>query len=103
MSQHQPRPYRHETAGKVWPTRKMAHRPPTYLSCASLARELDVCERTVQEMVRRGVLPAPVKLSPGCVRWNWFAVQAALESRSAFESPVEDPFMKGLGNVTSSR
>jgi predicted DNA-binding transcriptional regulator AlpA len=71
----------------------MTHRPPTFLSCASLARELDVCERTVQEMVRRGVLPPPVKLSAGCVRWNWFAVQAALESMDATGSPIEDPFI----------
>jgi hypothetical protein len=54
-------------------------------------------------MVRRGVLPPPVKLSPGCVRWNWLAVQAALESLAAIGSSVEDPFMKGVRNVTSSR
>jgi predicted DNA-binding transcriptional regulator AlpA len=103
MSHHPPTPRGEMANGTTWSRRKLAHRPPTYLSCASLARELDVCERTVQKMVRRGVLPPPVKLSPGCVRWNWLAVQAALESLAAIGSSVEDPFMKGVRNVTSSR
>jgi predicted DNA-binding transcriptional regulator AlpA len=55
-------------------------RPPSYISRASLARELDMAESTVDEMVRRGVLPRPVKLSPGCVRWRWEAVEMALAS-----------------------
>jgi hypothetical protein len=37
-------------------------------------------------MVRRGVLPKPVKLSSGCVRWRWESVDRALLSMSG-ESP----------------
>ena len=66
----------------------MSNRPASELSCASLARELDVSETTVHEMVRRGVLPAPVgKLSAGCVRWCWAEVQLALGSLSADKVP----------------
>jgi hypothetical protein len=39
-----------------------------YLSRASLAKALDMAESTVDEMVKRGVLPPPIKLSTGCVR-----------------------------------
>lgn len=53
---------------------------PSYLSKASLATELDVSESTVDEMVRRGVIPKPVRLSAGCVRWRWETVDQALAS-----------------------
>jgi predicted DNA-binding transcriptional regulator AlpA len=55
-------------------------RPPSFLSRSSLAAELDVCESTVDELVRRGVIPKPLRLTSGCVRWSWDAVQMALAS-----------------------
>lgn len=77
-------------------------RPPSYLSCASLARELDVSESTVTEMVKRGVLPKPIKLSSGTVRWRWAAVEIALASLAdgADGQASTDPFMVGVKNVT---
>ncbi len=51
-----------------------------YLSRASLATALQISESTVDEMVRRGVLPRPVRLSSGCVRWRWASVDQALAS-----------------------
>lgn len=80
----------------------MSNRPASYLSCASLARELDVSETTVHEMVRRGMLPPPVKLSAGCVRWCWSEVQAALGSLSADKVSESDPFLMGVRNATSA-
>lgn len=79
-------------------------RPPSYLSCASLARELDVSETTVHEMVRRGVLPKPVKLSNGCVRWRWADVDMALGSMSTSRigEAASDPFLVGARHATSA-
>lgn len=76
-------------------------RPPSYVTCSTLARELEVSETTVYEMVRRGVLPQPVKLSSGCVRWCWAEVQTALGSLSAGHASdvANDPFIAGLKNV----
>lgn len=78
-------------------------RPPSFLSRSSLAAELDISESTVDEMVRRGVLPKPVRLSPGCVRWSWLSVEAALASLGR---PVDegggDPFMAGARNATKA-
>ncbi len=51
-----------------------------YLSRSSLAEALDVSESTVTELVRRGVLPKPIPLSSGCVRWRWETVDNALAS-----------------------
>lgn len=53
---------------------------PAYLTRASLAAALEISESTVDEMVRRGVLPKPVKMSAGCVRWRWETVDRALAS-----------------------
>lgn len=83
----------------------MAERRPAFMACSTLAHELDVSETTVHEMVRRGVLPRPVKLSSGCARWCWDDVQRALGSLSktaATGEPV-DPFMAGAFNATSSQ
>jgi predicted DNA-binding transcriptional regulator AlpA len=55
---------------------------PAYLSRASLAAALEISESTVDEMVRRGIIPKPVRLSPGCVRWRWDTVDAALVTLS---------------------
>jgi predicted DNA-binding transcriptional regulator AlpA len=82
----------------------MTDRMPAYLSCASLARELDVSETTVNEMVRRGVLPKPYKLSAGCVRWRWNEVEVALASLKAGTQTVpDDPYLKGAQNVAKQQ
>jgi len=79
-------------------------RPPSYLSCATLARELDVSETTVHEMVRRGVLPKPLKLSGGCVRWRWADVETALGSMApGAPAAASDPFMKGAIDATATQ
>ena len=80
-------------------------RPPSYLSCASLARELDMSETTVRDMVERGVLPKPVRLSSGCVRWCWDDVQMALAGSAATAGALSssDPYMAGAKNVTAAR
>jgi predicted DNA-binding transcriptional regulator AlpA len=77
---------------------------PAFMSRATLAHALDMAESTLDEMVKRGVLPRPIKLSPGCVRWSWEAVRVALDSLAdtgSCKSP-SDPFMAGVENVTTS-
>lgn len=77
-------------------------RPPSYVSVRSLARELDVSETTVSEMVRRGVLPPPLRLSSGCVRWCWADVERALGALSGGRFPAdEDPFLRGVRDATA--
>lgn len=73
-------------------------RPPSYVSKATLAAELDISESTVDEYVRRDLLPKPIQLG-GSVRWNWSQVQASLEPLAGSGQP-SDPFMVGLKNVS---
>ena len=72
------------------------------VSKATLAAALDVCESTVDELVRRGVLPKPLKLTPGCVRWLWPGVQQALASLTGTSDDASDPFMTGAKNVAKT-
>jgi predicted DNA-binding transcriptional regulator AlpA len=80
----------------------LGDRPPSYVSKATLAAELDVSESTIDDYVQRGLLPKPIKLG-GCVRWRWATVQASLDPLAgAGGFPDNDPFMAGLKNVSAA-
>ena len=75
-------------------------RPPAYVSRSTLAHELDCAESTVDELVKRGVLPKPLHLSSGCVRWCWDDVVLALASlKEGADASEDDPFMERIKNV----
>ena len=71
-------------------------------SKATLATALDVSESTVDELVKRGVLPKPMRLTPGCVRWSWPAVERALASLAGTSDDASDPYMKGAKNAAQT-
>jgi predicted DNA-binding transcriptional regulator AlpA len=74
---------------------------PPYVSRKTLAEALEISESTVDDMVRRGVLPKPVRLSPGCIRWRWETVDAALASRvPGADAGHADPYMQGVRDAT---
>jgi predicted DNA-binding transcriptional regulator AlpA len=70
------------------------------MSRKELAWELSCSESTVDELVRRGRIPSPIKLTPGCVRWWWPAVEAALSSVGTVDATVDDPYMAGAVNAS---
>jgi predicted DNA-binding transcriptional regulator AlpA len=70
------------------------------MSRKELAWELSCSESTVDELVRRKVIPKPVKLTPGCVRWWWNAVQERLAALTDELDDV-DPYMAGAINATT--
>jgi len=74
----------------------LGDRPPSYVSKATLAAELDVSESTVDALVQRGVLPKPVRVG-GSVRWSWAQVDASLAATNT--AAEADPFMQGVANV----
>ena len=49
-----------------------------YISRAELAGRLSISENSIDEMVRRGVLPGPTKQSSRGPRWSWRAVETTL-------------------------
>ena len=72
-------------------------RPPAYPSKSSLARELDCAESTIDELVRKGVLPPPLRLSGGCVRWCWQDVTMALASlKQDGTANANDPYLAAV-------
>lgn len=73
----------------------LGDRPPAYPSKATLAAELDISESTVDEWVRRGFLPKPIRCG-GAVRWCWAEVAASLNPQA---DNGNDPFLKGLDNA----
>lgn len=72
-----------------------APRPPSIVSKATLAAELDMSETTVHQYVKRGLLPKPIRRG-GSVRWCWAEVDAALRGDGA---NAYDQFIAGLSNV----
>jgi predicted DNA-binding transcriptional regulator AlpA len=82
----------------------MADGPPTYVSKSRLAHELDCAESTVDEMVRRGVLPKPYHLSNGCVRWCWLEIDASIKSlRSEADVTDIDPYILGARDAAKEK
>lgn len=79
-------------------SRTAANRPPSFMSRKELAWELSISESTIDELVRRGVIPPAMKLTPGCVRWSWTAVETALASLTG-ATDDSDPFMVGARNA----
>jgi predicted DNA-binding transcriptional regulator AlpA len=73
-------------------------RPPSFMSRKELAWELSISESTIDELVRRGIIPKPTKLTPGCVRWSWTAVETALASLAS-TADDGDQFMQGARNA----
>jgi predicted DNA-binding transcriptional regulator AlpA len=69
------------------------------MSRKELAWELSVSESTIDDFVRRGVIPAPIRLTDGCVRWWWSAVESALASVG--ETGNIDPYMMGAANAAA--
>lgn len=80
------------------PTVGTGSRPPSYMSRKELAWELSVSESTVDELVSRGTIPPSVKLTSGCVRWLWPAVETALASLGG-AGDDGDQFMQGAKNA----
>jgi predicted DNA-binding transcriptional regulator AlpA len=73
---------------------------PAYVSKKKLAEQLDVAESTVDELVRREVLPKPYHLSSGCVRWSWQEIDLAIKSlRGKNEVNDLDPYIVGAKNA----
>jgi predicted DNA-binding transcriptional regulator AlpA len=72
--------------------------PPPYPTKATLAALLDCSESTVDEWVRRGIIPRPIKLPTGGVRWRWEDVDLALKGYAA-GTGGEDPISRGIRNA----
>jgi predicted DNA-binding transcriptional regulator AlpA len=77
---------------------------PSYVSRARMAQELDCAPSTIDEMVRRGILPKPVKLLSHCVRWRWAEVEMAIDliqKAKPRSDDEDDPIMRTVNDPTT--
>jgi predicted DNA-binding transcriptional regulator AlpA len=75
-------------------------RVPAYCSRRTLAKELDCAESTVDELVKRGVLPKPVHITSSCVRWIWDDIKLAIASLKEQTTPAQsDPYLAKIRNM----
>lgn len=63
----------------------------SYLSRRALAAELMISESALDDYVRRGLLPPPIRISPGCLRWRWETVDDILRSGEAPRWSTREP------------
>lgn len=74
---------------------------PAYLSRASLAQMLDCAEKTVDELVRRGIIPPPRQWLDRTARWRWADVEMALEGYGV--AGGGDPYSAGIRNAQAQK
>ena len=72
----------------------------SYLTKAALAAELMISESTVDDFVRRGLLPPPLRISSGCVRWRWETVDEVLKAcQGQLRAPDEVSEQEGVRRI----
>jgi predicted DNA-binding transcriptional regulator AlpA len=83
---------------------------PDYVSAETLAYRLDCSRSTVDDYVRRGLLPKPQSVG-NLQRWRWSDVEAwiaASNSRRDEVNPArtpeaEDPYFAGVKRATTAQ
>ena len=80
--------------------------PPDFISADTLAYRLDYSRSSVDDFVRRGLLPPPVTVGAN-PRWHWPQVEEFILVRNgrslAAQGAELDPFAEGLSRVAPSR
>ncbi len=80
---------------------------PDYVSAETLAYRLDCSRSTIDDYVRRGLLPQP-QMVGNLQRWrwsdieSWIAVRTGLPTLDGSAVAEEDPYLKGVNRVTAS-
>lgn len=83
--------------------------PPEYLSAESLGHYLDISRSSVDDYVKRGILPKPLRIG-GSVRFRRSDVEVAIAESNGELAPTngtalsieEDAFSAGIKSVTPS-
>ena len=60
------------------------------------SRENLIAQRARSELVRKGILPKPLRLTGGCVRWCWQEVTIALSSLKGTAEETSDPYLAAV-------
>ena len=82
---------------------------PDYVSAETLAYRLDCSRSTVDDYVRRGLLPTP-KIIGNLRRWRWSEIEAWIANQCAIRGQLgsrdadeeDDPYSLGVKRVTAT-
>lgn len=83
---------------------------PDYVSAETLAYRLDCSRSTVDDYVRRGLLPIP-RIVGNLQRWRWSEIEAWIANQGAARDQLlssnadaddDDPYSLGVKRVTAS-
>ena len=83
---------------------------PDYVSAETLAYRLDCSRSTVDDYVRRGLLPRP-RIIGNLQRWRWSEIEAWIANQGAIheqtllrnaDTDEDDPYSLGVKRVTAS-
>ena len=72
---------------------------PDYVSIETLAYRLDYSRSTIDDYVRRGLLPKPLTVGTG-PRWRWVDVEAWILSRNG--APMDNSAASGFAEGEGS-
>ena len=77
--------------------------PPDYVSAQTLAYRLDCSRSTVDDYVRRGLLPGPIRVGR-MQRWRWSDIETWIaQSEAQGRDKVEDdPYIRGVDRLATS-
>lgn len=82
---------------------------PDYVSAETLAYRLDCSRSTVDDYVRRGLLPTP-RIIGNLQRWRWSEIEAWIANQGAVHDQLllrnadvdeDDPYSLGVKRVTT--
>lgn len=77
----------------------MSDAPPLWMDAATLARNLCICERTVDAWTKQGLLPAPFTRG-GKRLWKWKTVEEYLEGRNKDAPPSPEQHAREITDAT---
>jgi predicted DNA-binding transcriptional regulator AlpA len=74
----------------------MADRWPDYLRRETLARRLNLAPGAIDQLVKRGLLPPPLRLGEALL-WRWATVDEILTRGQP--TATDDPYARGINAV----
>jgi hypothetical protein len=75
---------------------------PAYMSADTLAAALDLAPGDVQQLVKRGLLPKPVRIGE-TLRWRFEDVEEHVLRGTTLHAELEDPYLQGVERVASQK
>ncbi len=74
---------------------------PDYLKRETLAKRLNLAPGAIDQLIKRGLLPPPIKLGEA-ILWRWEDVDSWLQRSQNRETDSNDPYLAGVSRARSA-